>query len=623
MIGLRDPFHAACEVLPKDFGRLSYSGWDLMLFQKKSVRCVVLLFVWVLIYLGNISTPAFFDDADSVHAEAVREMVESGDWVTLKINNGIRYLEKAPLMYWLSALTVKMFGLSQWAIRLPVALFALFLTLLVFSFGNRFLGEKAGFYSALVFVACLGPYAFTRMYLPDVILSFFLALCFYLYLQILYEPDSGRRIGPLDVRCILFYVSAALAVLTKGLVGIVFAGAVICAHILLTGQWKVIRRLQILPGILVFLAVAAPWHLAAGFSNKGFFWFYFVNEHFLRYLGLRHPKDYDTVPRLLFWALHLVWVFPWTGFAWGISRIFPRSLKPESKADQTNLFLVCWILVILVFFSFSTTQEYYTFPTLAAFALLLGQVVARMDSPEGALDQRRAAIGSGVIAGIGCLAGAGLFALAWLGSHSVDAADLSGTLTFNPDQYALAYGHLHDLTPETFAYLSDLVYKTALLFFLGPLLAFAAGLWRRWNLSAMILALTMVGLAHSYNAGMVAFEPVLSSKGLAKVIEYHYKPGDRVVINGIYEKGSTINFYTGIQVSLLNGHHGNLWYGSFFPDAPDIFLDDASFVRMWNSRPRIFLFSEEAPLKRFLSENPGFRYTELAAEGGKKVLINW
>ncbi|GLI36023.1 ArnT family glycosyltransferase [Desulforhabdus amnigena] len=596
-----------------------------MVFRTKSFQCALLFVLWAAIYLGGLFRPAFFDDADTVHAEAVREMAASGDWITLKINNGIRYLEKAPFMYWMSALSVRLLGLSDGVVRLPVALFALFLTFLLYTLGNRFFGNRAAFYSALVYVTSLGPYAFTRILLPDVMLAFFIALAFYFYLRIVYDTVSPKKIARhLDPRNVGLFASVALAVLTKGLVGMVFVGTVIFAHILLTGRWEIFKRIQIFQGMVIFLLVAVPWHLIAGITNKGFLWFYFVNEHFLRYLGLRYPKDYDTVPLWLFWLLHLAWLFPWSTYFLGLRQIIPSTLRPKEASEQINQFLLLWILVILTFFSFSTTQEYYTFPTLPAFALLLGQVLARIDSPQGASEQRTASFAVAVLAGVGLIVGSGLFVLAWLGKGGAAAAgDVSSTLTVNPEQYALSFGHMLDLTPETFSRLSGLVYRTAFILLLGPLLALLATLRKRWSLSALCLALMMVGLLHSYSSGMVAFQPVLSSKGLAEVIQEQHQPGDMIFVNGVYERGSSINYYTHLQLSILNGHFGNLWYGSFFPDAPSIFYDDESFPKIWKSDQRVFLFSESGPLEAFLARHPDLEFRVLAEEGGKKVLVNW
>ena len=587
---------------------------------KQILYTVILIALWFAIFIASIARPALLDDADSFHAEAVREMVQSGDWVTLRINDGIRYLEKAPLMYWLAALSVTVFGLHDWSIRLPLALFSLLLIMLVFRFGTRSWGEKGGFYSGLVIATCLGHYAFTRIFLPDMIVSFFIAFCLYMYMQITIEEEEPKRIGPVDLRCAALYSSAALAVLTKGLIGIIFTGAIIFVHILATGNWKVLRRLQIGYGIVIFLIVAAPWHVAAALANSDFLWFYFIREHLLRYFGRRYPKDYDTVPLLLFWGLLVVWLFPWSAFIGGLVRDFPRSIRPQENRARVCLFLFLWIGVILAFYAFGTTQEYYTFPVLPAFALLLGKVLADLDAPQAS--QKWAMVSLAVMAVLSVSTGAGMLVLTWIGNHK-GADTLIGTLTANPERYNLSFGHMYDLTSATFRLLAPLVQQTAFLLIAGPLAAFLFAAWKRWMVSFLFLAAMMIGLCHSYNAGMIAFEPVLSSKSLAKVIQYHYRPRDKIVINDFYEKGSTLNYYTGLQVHVMNTGFGVLWYGLQDKAAPKLGLTGDELIKEWTSGERIFLFSEQKLFDSFLSRHPGFNFRLLAEDGGKKVLINW
>lgn len=595
-----------------------------MQMRNEAVCYAMLVALWAAIYVTSMSSPVLLDDTDTVHAEAVREMALSGDWTTLKINNGIRYLDKAPLMYWIGALTVNLFGLAEWTVRFPVVLGHLFLTFLIYQMGKRFWGSRTGFYAALVYITSLGPYAFTRILHPDGILTFFIALSFYFYLQVVFEPERGRRVGPLDLRCMGIYAAAALAVLTKGLIGVIFVGAIIFVHLLVSGRWDALKRLQILPGSLVFLLIAAPWHLAIGFANEGFFWFYFVNEQFLRYVGLRYPKDYATMPVWLFWILLLVWIFPWTAFLGGLARNFPRSFRPQTQSAQINVFLYLWALLIMIFFSFSTTQEYYTFPALPALALLLGQVLAWLESPEGAGDHRKGVIGLGVVAGACIVTAGGLMALAWLGKATVGGAELSQTIVPNPDRYLITFGRLQEMTPATFGHVTTIIYQTVLLLIIGPLAALLAGWRKRWNLTVFVYALMMVAMLYCYRSAMVAFEPILTSKSAARVIEYYYQPNDRIVVNGIYEKSSTLNFYTGLQLSVLDGFDGNLWYGSkYYPDAPPIHLDNSSFLELWNSPQRVFFYSEENDLRAFLERNPGFEYRVLAESGGRKILVNW
>ena len=138
----------------------------------------------------------------------------------------------------------------------------------------------------------------------------------------------------MDLRCAALYVCAALGLLSKGLIGIVFPGAIIFFHILLTGNWKVLKRLQIGYGIIIFLIVAAPWHIAAALANPDFLWFYFIREHVLRYLGLRYPKDYGTVPPLLFSGLLLVWLFPWSALCGSWCAILKARGSPSLEKES-------------------------------------------------------------------------------------------------------------------------------------------------------------------------------------------------------------------------------------------------------------------------------------------------
>jgi hypothetical protein len=231
--------------------------------------------------------------------------------------------------------------------------------------------------------------------------------------------------------------------------------------------------------------------------------------------------------------------------------------------------------------------------------------------------------GLGVTAAVTASTGAALIALAWLGNHSGEAYTLSGTLTTNPEQYKLAFGHMHDLTPATFRLLAPLVYKTAAFLIAGPAAALVFALRKRWMVCFLCLAVMMVGLCHSFNAGMIAFEPVLSSKSLANVVKYYYRPGDKIVINDFYEKGSTLNYYTGLQVSVMDCGYGVLWYGLQDPAAPRLCLSDDQLLKDWTSGERIFFFSEKEPLDSFISGHPDFKYRLLAEDGGKTILINW
>ena len=249
--------------------RISSPVSDVLVSPNSSARhetSMALIFVvWAIVYLGSMFSPPLMDDADTVHAEAAREMVETGDWVTLHINGGFRYLEKAPLMYWCVAASYKIFGVHDWSARLPIALGMLALLLVVYRIGRRFYGDEGGLYAALALATGFGPFIYTRFMIPEMLVALWLALGFDFFLTSLEQSKQGEQ--PSLWVCWGLAATMALNVLTKGLIGLVFPVGTILIYLLLTKNLRHLLRLRLFSSFLVFLAIAAPWHLLAGFRN--------------------------------------------------------------------------------------------------------------------------------------------------------------------------------------------------------------------------------------------------------------------------------------------------------------------------------------------------------------------
>ena len=411
-----------------------------------------IVLLWAIVYVPGLFSPPLLDDADSVHAEAAREMLVRHDWTTLYID-GVRYLEKAPLLYWGMATSYELFGVKDWAARLPLILAELWLLLATYSLGKRTLGERAGFWAAIALTLSIGPYLFTRILIPDMLIPLWLTLGFDFFLRTLEEQPPSRA------ACWGLAATAALNVLTKGLIGLVFPAAIIGLYLLLTGNLKHLLRMRLLSSTLVLLILAVPWHIAAAIKNpaagqaRGFLWFYFVNEHFLRYLGKRIPRDYDTVPLLVFWALMLLWLFPWSAFLLQALAKVPHRWRQwrggMDKSQRAMLLYAIWAAFILLFFSFSTRQEYYAVPALPALALLIGGWLQQEDASANASSLRRAGrIGSIALVGIATVVFAAAMFLLAQSQSAVTGGDLADLLKKNPTEYALAFGHIFDLTPR-------------------------------------------------------------------------------------------------------------------------------------------------------------------------------
>jgi 4-amino-4-deoxy-L-arabinose transferase-like glycosyltransferase len=579
----------------------------------------LILLLWTAIYFAGIFTPPLLDDVDTVHAEAAREMVLRNDWVTLH-TDGIRYLEKAPLMYWAVAASYEVFGIHDWSTRLPLMLGVLALLLATYALGTRAYGERGGLCSAAVLATCLGPYIFTRFQIPDIVVGLWMALSAYFFLLSLEEERPSRWV------CWGFAATCALNVLTKSLIGLVFPLGAIFLYLLLTGNFRHIFRLRLFSSTLVFLAIAAPWHILAALRNpsqgavRGFLWFYFVNEQFLRYVNKRVPPGYDTVPLLIFWGLAALWLAPWTVF-------LPQSLKQIplrwreirghlTSAQRASLFFFLWVLVIVGFFSFSTRQEYYTIPAVPALALLIGGWLAKEASSNS--ESRAGRISSWVLFVVVVIGSVVGIMLLFSSRSPAPGADLADLLRKNPQEYDLSLGHFLDLTPEALGMFRPQLIGAVVLLFVGA----AANLWLRYRRKPeygnMLLAAMMIGLLTCVHAAFATFSPVLTSQQLAVAIGKHYQPGDVVVIDGPYHEASTLNFYLRVPVQVLHEPSGNLWYGSQFPDAPHVYETQDSFVQLWNGTATVFLWTgQDTP-----EELSGLPRHFLARSGGKSVFTN-
>jgi len=579
----------------------------------------LILLLWLLIYFASIFSPALLDDVDTIHAEAAREMVLRHDWVTL-YTDGIRYLEKAPLMYWGVAASYEIFGVSDWSTRLPLMLGVLALLLATYLLGTTAYGERAGLYSAVVLATSLGPYIFTRFQIPDIIVALWLTLGAQFFLLSLRQQTPSRWV------CWGFAATCALNVLTKSLIGLVFPLAAIFLFLLITRNLRHILRLRLLSSTLIFLAIAAPWHILAALHNpsqgavKGFLWFYFVNEQLLRYVGKRVPPGYDTVPLLIFWGLTVLWLAPWMVF-------LPQSIKQVrlrwalirgrmTSVQQANLFLLIWALVIVGFFTFSTRQEYYTIPAVPALALLIGRWLAK--EPAQPKESRAGRISSLVLFAVVAIGSAIGIALLFSSKPPQPGADLADLLRKNPQDYDFSLGHFLDLTPEALGMFRPQLLGAVLSLLIGA----GANLWLRCKRKPahgnLMLAAMMVVLLWCVHQAFVTFSPILSSRQLAVAIKRHYQPGDVVVIDGQYHEASTLNFYLQVSVRVLHQPSGNLWYGSKFPDAPRVFETPLTFAELWSSRTPVFLWSDQENPK----ELSGLPHFLLVRSGGKTIFTN-
>ena len=580
----------------------------------------IILALWAAIYFAGIFSPPLLDDVDTIHAEAAREMVQRHDWVTL-YTDGIRYLEKAPLLYWGVAASYTIFGIHDWSTRLPLMLGVLGLLFATYFVGKHAYGRRGGLYAAVVLATSLGPYIFTRFQIPDTIVGLWLTLSALFFLISLEQEQPSRWV------CWGFAATCALNVLTKSLIGLVFPIGTILVFLLVTRNLRHILKLRLLSSTLVFFAIAAPWHILAAIRNpsqgevKGFLWFYFINEQFLRYLGKRVPAGYDTVPLIIFWALTILWLAPWMVF-------LPQALKqvPHTagelrstlgRSQRASLFFLIWAAVTVGFFTFSTRQEYYTIPAVPALALLVGGWLAKEASVPGP-ESRASRISSWalfIMVAVGSSLG---IALLMTSKAPAPGADLADLLQKHPQDYDFSLGHFLDLTPEALGMFRPQLLAAVMSLLLGAGLNLWLRFKRKPEYGNLALAAMMVALLSCVHSAFVTFSPILSSQQLAAAIEKHYQPGDVVVIDGQYHQASTLNFYLQVPVRVLHEPSGNLWYGAKFPDAPHTFETPGSLTQLWNGPETVFLWTDQGDPKKLA----GLPHYFLARSGGKFIFTN-
>lgn len=578
----------------------------------------VIVVIAALVYLAAIpSPPSLMDDMDAVQAQIARNMLESGDWVTPRIN-GVRYLEKPPLKYWLIALSYAVFGIRDWVARLPVATSAVCLCWLVYRIGRWGICEPVGFYAGLVLACSVGLWLFTRVQFSDPILALTITLAIWSYFRCL-EPteDQHGRWSAVGAAAV------GTGLLVKGLVALVFPVGTLLFYLALTHRLldrETWQRLHPWKTVAIILGVAAPWHVVATLQNppyfdfasscepfrwRGFFWFYFLNEHVFRFLGTRYPRDYNWVPLGLFWLLHAVWFFPWTAFVGGLRRL---AIRPLDRASRLRLLAVCWIGVVIGFFSFSSRQEYYTLPCYPAIALLLGEAFARAGR---AVDWGRKILFAVFLALTAALVGI-LIAVRDLPG----TGDISRALSPNPELYTLSLGHMADLTLAAFAYLKLPVTLAAVATVVGALVA-----WRLTGYRlALGLALAMILFFQAARQALIVFDPVLSSRELAQALQS--APPGGLIVDDQYYRFSSVFFYANRSGLLLNGRKTNLEYGSLAPDAPPVFISDGDLPRLWLSSQRWYLVAEEAQLRRVERLVGRQRLFLVKASGGKGLWTN-
>lgn len=556
-----------------------------------------LLGLWVLLYASfSLIKPPLLDGADSIQGEAAREMAVNGDWITPHVN-GVRYLGVSPLLTWSTAASFKLFGVADWAARLPLAFYALGLFVAVLALGSRlFLTPVAGFYAALILLTSAGIFLFAHLLYPQLLLTLWVTLAMYFFWRSLHHEHGSLRTA------IGFATVCGLGVLSQGPTGFIVPALIVVLFLAITRNLRHLMRWHPVIAAVVFLVIALPWFLAVHRVNG-------IPPHWIP------GASVHRAPLLLVWAFLLIWVSPWCWFSIAALVRLPARQAPHSKhmdpSHQGRLLLVLWIAVDALFVVFTARQEFSVLPALPALALLAGGWMAADEAAPSRVGR--------VFAWIFFVAGvikAGIFVYLavrapWAGS----AADIGALMHLHPGKHELFFGHLGDFT-----FASMGAFRVPLFIVAAALLAGVSAnlffrLRDRARMANCFLAGMMVFLLIAAHIALNTFSPVISSAIVAEAIKPEVDAGDVVVVNGNYTDASAMGFYLERQIHLLAQPDAGL--GRFATDAPAIFETPSSLAAKWVGTGRVFLWTlpETAPAL------PGQAYV-IARVGGREILSN-
>jgi len=560
---------------------------------------IVLLGLSACFLLWKLGSPALYDLDEGGYAEIAREMLVLHDWITPHLNF-VRLLDKPPMLYWLTALSFQLFGVSEFAARLPVVLSTLGCIMLCYLLGSRLFGGLAGLLAALIFATCTGTMVFNaaRQLQPDMPLTFFLTAALAAFLLGRFAQEKPQRYY------LTGYAALALAVMTKGLLGLLFPCLALVGYLCLTREWGLVKQLQLCRGTALFCLLTLPWHVVAELQSPGFLKFYLLDVHLLRFFDAGSlALNMTALPLLAFWGITGLFLYPWVVFLpLAFLQALPGRRQEREEADQAVLWL--WVGSVLLFFSVSSFRLYiYGLPAVPALAILGGRFWAKVFlasaqvplsalRPEQDRPYRRAILAATTLL---VLVAGGLF-LAFLMPAPWQPGvgrGFYGMVDTNVRGYE--HGVVSDAkvpSLPSWEDLSGLGILGGTILTIGSLLAFLAAAFNRLPWAFVFLILTMLPMRYCSQVGMELFAPSISTKALATTLVATLQPGETIVKDGRYEDIGAVSFYTAQKIYLVHGRSQDLAFGSRYPDAAGTFLEEAEFLQLWHSEKRVYLLTD-------------------------------
>ncbi|OHE71390.1 MAG: hypothetical protein A2007_02780 [Verrucomicrobia bacterium GWC2_42_7] len=522
---------------------------------------ILLVSVLGLLFFLTIGRRPLANPDEGRYAEIPREMVVSGDWVTPRLN-GVLYFEKPPLFYWMQAAAIKVGGLGESTLRLSNSLLGLLGCLITYAFGAYIFNRRIGLYAGFILGTSMMFFVLSQIITLDMAVSVFVTMALFAFIAGEKSRGLGRRLF-----FWLFYASMAFATLSKGLIGFLIPCTIVFMWTVFLGRWREIKKYYLISGGVIFFAIATPWHILCAMKNPSFAWYYFINEHFLRYLTPGHAR---VKPWWFFIMTFAVGSFPWLVFLPQSIGYAIKRVKKISEERKIFLFLSLWIVFVIAFFSISKSKLIpYILPTMPPFALIIACFLAEASQNLKKYETRLkwGYYSYGILLGILALS---FPVIAYFKFEIL--YDLSGV------------GYWLLLPPVTFLLASIIMMTTIHKRRLSACFSFT------------ILTMVAVFLATNTIAGQCQ-RP--GTRQVAQSLKPYLKAEDKVFM--LFDYYQDFPVYLSRLVGVAYNIPGEQAYGLHQEDLSNRYPDEKTFESLWISETRVYALSKKDQFEGFIN----------------------
>jgi 4-amino-4-deoxy-L-arabinose transferase-like glycosyltransferase len=528
-------------------------------------------------YMLWLGSHALFTPDEGRYSEVAREMVATGDYITPRLN-GVAFLDKPVLYYWLQASAIKLFGLKEWALRFWPTLMGLFGCIITYLAGRLLYSRRTGILAAIVLAINPLYYGAAHYANLDLEVAVLIASTLFFTLLALKEELSKYR----TLFLFLAYILAGLAALTKGLIGLAFPIMILGSWIVILHRWRILLKMHLITGLIIFFAVAAPWYWLVQQANPQFFHFFFVMQQLQRFLTQAYFNN--ATPMWFYLPIVLAGFLPWSVF---LLQALTRQIKCVIKnryQHPIELFLLLWCIIVFVFFSIPKSKTIgYILPLFPALALIVGNYLDHYwEKPQA----------KGIL----------------LGSLSFILLSIVVVIICLLAPHIQTWGVAAGLVPY--------LYIIAALFLIGGL--YISYLFRKNNVTKLFACLTLISagflLVLQPSAAIINQKTI---KPLALQLKSIAAPQDEVVT--FYKYYQDLPIYLERRITIVADWHASdishndnwlreLWFGMPFQDTSAWLIEEPTFWQRWNSQKRVFVlmnaqdyigFSKKADAKAY------------------------